>query len=118
VVILSACGQPQQRRRLQQPRFERLLLVCHGELGYQRLVSQPQHGQLAEQPEQHQQDKRLLRPLPSELTLFQWNADNADGYDKIWFNYQRSSFKSASSAFYYYFWAIVKKINFLKRVFI
>ena len=70
MVILSACGQPQQRRRLQQPRFERLLLVCHGELGYQRLVSQPQHGQLAEQPEQQQQDKRLLRPLPSELTIY------------------------------------------------
>jgi uncharacterized protein (TIGR02145 family) len=29
----------------------RLLLVCHGELGFQRLVSRPQHGQLAELPD-------------------------------------------------------------------
>jgi hypothetical protein len=64
----SACGRPQQRRRLLQPWFVRLLLVCHGELGYQRLVSLPQLGQLAEQPVRHQQDIRLLRPLPPELT--------------------------------------------------
>jgi len=33
------------------------------------LVLQPQHGRLAERPEQHRQDTRLLRPLPPELTL-------------------------------------------------
>jgi hypothetical protein len=76
-------------------------------------VSLPLRGQLAEPPEQRLQDLRLLHPLPPELKngtlmpqivmikydfiigvyllnqrhlrsiLFQWNADNADGYDKI-----------------------------------
>jgi hypothetical protein len=41
-----------------------------------------------------------LNQRPLRSIAFQWNADNADGYDKILFHYQRSSSKSASSAFY------------------
>jgi hypothetical protein len=43
----------------------------------------------------------MLNQSPLRSILFQWNADDTDGYDK--FNYQRSSLKSASSAFYYYY---------------
>jgi len=47
------------------------------------LVSHPRHGRSGERPVGLLQANGLLRPLPQGLTLFQWNADNADGDDKI-----------------------------------
>ncbi|GIV43667.1 MAG: hypothetical protein KatS3mg035_0790 [Bacteroidia bacterium] len=64
-----SCRLSQQHRWLQQSRHERLLLDGYGELRYQRLVSQPEHGQFSEQPQQHQQGQ----------TAFPFAAFRTDG---------------------------------------